>query len=67
MSHSQVTTMKKVVDVKKPKRINKIKTEKATLPQTGNNNEKTAAIVATGLAVDLSLIGLAGLKKKRLN
>ncbi|KAB1951494.1 BspA family leucine-rich repeat surface protein [Lactobacillus gasseri] len=67
MSHSQVTTMKKVDDVKKPKRINKIKTEKATLPQTGNNNEKTAAIVATGLAVDLSLIGLAGLKKKRLN
>ena len=63
----QTVTMKKVVNAKEAGHINKIKAKKAALPQTGNNEAKTTAIIASGLAVDLSLIGLAGLKKKRSN
>ena len=63
----QTVTMKKVVNAKEAGHINKIKAKKAALPQTGNNETKTTAIIASGLAVDLSLIGLAGLKKKRSN
>ena len=63
----QTVTMKKVVNAKEAGHINKIKAKKAALPQTGNDEAKTTAIIASGLAVDLSLIGLAGLKKKRSN
>ncbi|GIL32418.1 hypothetical protein PGA11657_03470 [Lactobacillus paragasseri] len=63
----QTVTMKKVVNAKEAGHINKIKAKKAALPKTGNNEAKTTAIIASGLAVDLSLIGLAGLKKKRSN
>ena len=63
----QTVTMKKVVNAKEAGHINKIKAKKAALPQTGNDEAKTTAIIAFGLAVDLSLIGLAGLKKKRSN
>ena len=63
----QTVTMKKVVNAKEAGHINKIKAKKSALPQTGNNEAKTTAIIASGLAVDLSLIGLAGLKKKRSN
>ena len=63
----QTVTMKKVVNAKEAGHINKIKAKKAALPQTGNDEAKTTAIIASGLAVDLSSIGLAGLKKKRSN
>lgn len=63
----QTVTMKKVVNAKEAGHINKIKAKKAALPQTGNDEAKTTAIIASGLAVNLSLIGLAGLKKKRSN
>ena len=63
----QTVTMKKVVNAKEAGHINKIKAKKAALPQTGNDEAKTTAIIASGLVVDLSLIGLAGLKKKRSN
>ena len=56
-----------MVNAKEAGHINKIKAKKAALPQTGNDEAKTTAIIASGLAVNLSLIGLAGLKKKRSN
>ena len=44
----QTVTMKKVVNAKEAGHINKIKAKKAALPQTGNDEAKTTAIIASG-------------------
>ncbi len=59
--------MKKVVNAKEAGHINKIKAKRQLCHKPVMMKQKTTAIIASGLAVDLSLIGLAGLKKKRSN